>query len=162
MDEGKLWSLIRNVLSQGGAIQLARASMSGYEEYSARLDAAASDRVADFAKLSDARIAELELECSQWREELRIYRETENARIAELEQSVTVRDAEIARLETDLEVARIGARRYETARRMDPRMWADACKLHLFTSKPFDEIIDQLRPFMFPQDAARAGNGGEG
>ncbi len=71
-------------------------------------------------------------------------------------------DQEIARLETDLELARIGARRYETARRMSVPMWKDALKLNLSTGKPFDEIIDQLRPFMFPQDAARAGNGGEG
>ena len=34
---------------------------------------------------ADARIAELERECSQWRDELRIYRESEDARIAELE-----------------------------------------------------------------------------
>ena len=47
---------------------------------------------------ADARIAELERECSQWRDELRIYRETESKRIAELEQSVTVRDTEVARL----------------------------------------------------------------
>jgi hypothetical protein len=33
--------------------------------------------------------------------------------------------------------------------------------LNLFTGKHFDEIIDELRPFMFPQDAARAGNWGE-
>ena len=89
MDEGKLWSLIRNVLSQGGAIQLDRASMSGYEEYSARLDAAAAERVPDFTKLADARIAEMERDNeridAQWRDELRIYRETENARIAGLE-----------------------------------------------------------------------------
>ncbi len=65
MDEGKLWSLIRNVLSQGGAIQLDRASMSSYEEYSARLDAAAAERVADFTKLADARIAELESEVAR-------------------------------------------------------------------------------------------------
>ncbi len=88
MDEGKLWSLIRNVLTQGGAIQLDRASMSSYEEYSARLDAAAAERVADFTKLADARIAELEREIerldAQWRDELRIYRETEDVRIAEL------------------------------------------------------------------------------
>ena len=81
MDEGKLWSLIRNVLTQGGAIQLDRASMSSYEEYSARLDAAAAERVADFTKLADARIAELERDIerldAQWREELRIYRETD-------------------------------------------------------------------------------------
>ncbi len=76
-----------------------------------------------------------------------------DARIAELEQSV-------ARLETELELARVGALRYETARRMDPHRWGDAWKLSLFTGKHFDEIIDELRPFMFPQDAARAGNGG--
>lgn len=67
MDEGKLWSLIRSVLSQGGAIQLDRASMSSYEEYSARLDAAAAERVADFTKLADARIAGLEAEVSRLR-----------------------------------------------------------------------------------------------
>ena len=125
------------------------------------LSAQVRAKSAEIAARADARIAELERECQQWRDELRIYRETENKRIAELEQSVTVRDTEIARLEMDLELARIGARRYETARRMDPRMWADACKLNLFTGKHFDEIIDELRPFMFPQDAARAGNGGE-
>lgn len=118
----------------------------------------------EIAANADARIAELERDNeridAQWREELRIYREAENARIAELEQAVAIRDTEIARLETDLELARIGARRYETARRMDPRMWADACKLNLFTGKHFDEIIDELQPFMFPHDAARAGNGG--
>jgi len=61
---------------------------------------------ADSLERADEQIADLERECSQWRDELRIYRETEGERIAELEQSVTVRDAEIARLETDLELAR--------------------------------------------------------
>ena len=37
---------------------------------------------------ADARIAELERECAQWRDELRIYRETEDARIAELESAL--------------------------------------------------------------------------
>jgi len=45
---------------------------------------------------ADARIAELERECTQWRDELRIYRETESKRIAELE-------AEVARLRVDAE-----------------------------------------------------------
>lgn len=63
-------------------------------------------QAAEIAARADARIAELERECSQWRDELRIYRETENKRIAELERAVTVRDTEIARLETDLELAR--------------------------------------------------------
>ena len=80
-----------------------------------------------------------------------------DARIAELEQSVTVRDTEIARLETDLELARIGARRYEVARRMNVRQLIDARTMHMH-GKPFDEIMDELRPFMFPQEA-RAGNG---
>ena len=87
--------------------------------------------------------------------------ERADARIAELEQSVTVRDAEIARLETDLELARIGARRYETVRRMGAHQWGDAHSLNLLTGKPLDQIIDELRPFMFPQEA-RAGNGGDG
>ena len=63
------------------------------------------ERLKGIAASADARIAELERECAQWRLELRIYRETENKRIAELEQAVTVRDTEIARLETDLELA---------------------------------------------------------
>ena len=58
-------------------------------------------QAAEIAARADARIAELERESEQWRDELRIYRETENARIAELEQAVTVRDTEVVRLETD-------------------------------------------------------------
>jgi len=53
MDEGKLWSLIRNVLQQGAAMQLDSASIA-YETYSARLDFAASERVAEFMKLAAA------------------------------------------------------------------------------------------------------------
>lgn len=40
--------------------------------------------------------------------------------------------------------------RYETARRMNPRQWAAAWELNLKTGKPFDEIIDDMRPFMVP------------
>lgn len=80
-------------------------------------------------------------------------------RVAELESALTVRDTEIARLETDLELARIGARRYEVARRMNVQQWKDAFTLGIRTGKPFDEIIDELRPFYFP---ARASDGGEG
>lgn len=117
-----------------------------------------ANQAAEIGARADARIAELERECTQWREELRIYRETENKRIAELEQSVTVRDTEIARLETDLELALVGARRYEVARRMNVRQLIDARTMHMH-GKPFDEIMDELRPYMFPQEA-RAGNGG--
>lgn len=75
-----------------------------------------------------------------------------DARITELETAITVRDTEIARLETDLELALIGARRYETARRMAPNAWRNAWRLNLSSLKPFDQIIDELRPFMFPGD----------
>jgi hypothetical protein len=50
VDEGKLWSLIRNVLQQGVDIHLDHCGL-GYEKYSARLDAAAAERITDFAKL---------------------------------------------------------------------------------------------------------------
>lgn len=53
-------------------------------------------QVFDALGRADARIAELERECSQWRDELRIYRETEDARIAGLE-------AEVSRLRADAE-----------------------------------------------------------
>ncbi len=45
---------------------------------------------------------------------------------------------------------RIGFDRYETARRMNPRQWAEAWALNISTGKPFDEIIDNLKPFMTP------------
>lgn len=41
-----------------------------------------------------------------------------------------------------------GHERYETARRMSPHQWKDAWLLNRNTGKPFDEIIDDLRPFM--------------
>lgn len=56
----------------------------------------------------------------------------------------------IEQLERMLERASVGYKRYETARRMNPRQWADAWKLNTTTGKPFDEIIDDLRPFMVP------------
>ena len=40
--------------------------------------------------------------------------------------------------------------RYETARRMNPQQWAAAWELNIKTGKPFDEIIDNMRPFMVP------------
>ena len=46
------------------------------------------------------------------------------------------------------EALRTGHQRYETARRMNPRQWAAAWDLNLKTGKPFDEIIDDMRPFM--------------
>lgn len=45
IDEGKLWSFIRDVLGQGGAIwqDYQAGRYSGYEDYSARLDEAARE-----------------------------------------------------------------------------------------------------------------------
>ncbi len=42
---------------------------------------------------------------------------------------------------------RAGHDRYETARRMSPRQWADAWNLNISTGKGIDEIVDDLRPF---------------
>jgi hypothetical protein len=47
---------------------------------------------------------------------------------------------------------RLARDRYDTARRMNPRQWADAWKLNATTGKPFDEIIDNMRPFMVHND----------
>jgi hypothetical protein len=43
MDEGELWSWVRSVMSQGGTIHLDHQHKT-YEQYSARLDAAAAER----------------------------------------------------------------------------------------------------------------------
>lgn len=50
MDEGKLWSFFRSILSQGISIeQDAQAGRyKSYEELSARLDAAARERLDEF------------------------------------------------------------------------------------------------------------------
>lgn len=143
MDEGKLWSLIRNALSQGGAIQLDRASMSGYEEYSARLDAAASDRVAEFAKLAES--------------------------------AITVRDTEIARLQTDLELVRRDAGRLDTlsAHLADditicpPGKHGKGDGWLIFWQTGWDnygQLGEETHGATLREaiDAARAGNGGEG
>ena len=102
------------------------------------------------SKPFDTRIAELERECSQWREELRIYRETENKRIAELEQSVTVRDTEIARLETDLELARRDGERLD---------WFRTLTQHKLARIRAAFIPGRDGDVRATIDAARAGNG---
>ena len=110
----------------------------------------------EIAARADARIAELERECSQWRDELRIYRETENKRIAELEQAVTVRDTEVAGLETDLELARRDVERYRWLRdesgndHHTPWCAVGYSDPTWLTGEHLDAAID----------AARAGNGG--
>lgn len=60
-----------------------------------------------------------------------------------------------ARQREELERLRTGHQRYETARRMNPRQWAAAWKLNTTTGKPFDEIIDNMRPFMVPNEIAK-------
>lgn len=45
------------------------------------------------------------------------------------------------------------AERYEIARRMNPQQWKAAWALNLETGKPFDQIIDEMRPFMRPNAA---------
>ena len=117
-----------------------------------------SDIASELA-VRDARIAEMERDNeridAQWREELRIYRETENKRIAELEQAVTVRDTEIARLETDLELARREVKSLEE-------------HLHALVEVSDDSTIARARAVLNgddigeDEDTARAGNGGGG
>ena len=120
-------------------------------EDSARRACGVIQRMADQIVSADARIAELERECQQWRLELRIYRETENKRIAELEQSVTVRDTEIARLETYLELARRDAERLDWFRTLTPH------KLARIRAAFMPDSAGDVRATI---DAARAGNGG--
>lgn len=40
------------------------------------------------------------------------------------------------------------AERYRTARCMTPHQWSAAWELNQATGKPFDEIIDNMRPFV--------------
>lgn len=46
--------------------------------------------------------------------------------------------------EAELAELRLAEERYETARRMSPRQWAEAWELSTATGKPFDEIIDDM------------------
>jgi hypothetical protein len=45
---------------------------------------------------------------------------------------------------------RINHRRYETVRRMTAQQFAAACEINIRMGKPFDQIIDELRPFALP------------
>ncbi len=56
---GELWSLLRDVLSQGSAIgdDYRNGVYAGYESYSARLDAAARERADQLAAMLAAREA---------------------------------------------------------------------------------------------------------
>ena len=50
----------------------------------------------------------------------------------------------------ELAALRVGHERYETVRRMNAQQFKDAFTLSLRTGKPFDEIVDDLRPFVRP------------
>jgi hypothetical protein len=56
----------------------------------------------------------------------------------------------LAALYAEIERLQVGHDRYETARRMNPRQWADAWALSISTGKGFDGIVDDLRPFLQP------------
>ena len=90
---------------------------------------------------ADARIAELERECSQWRDELRIYRETENKRIAELESALLAERERICAAIKETDDA------------------ASACDYMLDSDDCIAVVRGELGPANY-EDAARAGNGG--
>lgn len=51
-------------------------------------------------------------------------------------------------LTEELTNLRIGFERYETVRRMNPELWTKSWLLSIETGKPFDQIIDELKPFI--------------
>lgn len=64
-------------------------------------------------------------------------------------------DAEQAQWAADLRAAarlietlKVGHDRYETVRRMNVQQFQDAFVLNRRTGKPFDEIVDDLKPFL--------------
>ena len=48
----------------------------------------------------------------------------------------------------EIRMLRKDAERYRTARCMTPHQWSAAWELNVVTGKPFDEIIDNMRPFV--------------
>ncbi len=48
----------------------------------------------------------------------------------------------------EIRMLRKDAERYRTARCMTPHQWSAAWELNVATGKPFDEIIDNMRPFV--------------
>lgn len=60
---------------------------------------------------------------------------------------------EVARLEAEVAALKLGNQRYETIRRLNPQAFLDAYVLNRRTGKAFDEIVDDLRPFVFPAGA---------
>lgn len=77
---------------------------------------------------------------------------------AERDEAIGQRDERARRaagLIDQVNALRKGHDRYETARRLSPAQWADVWKLNISTGKPFDEIIDDLRPFTSPPTRQR-------
>ena len=62
-----------------------------------------------------------------------------------LQPSSRDQECEACREEDEL---RKDAERYRTARCMTPHQWSAAWELNVATGKPFDEIIDNMRPFV--------------
>lgn len=82
--------------------------------------------------------------------------EVTDTRIAALESALAVRDTEIARLQTDLELVRRDADRYRWLRANATQRLA----VELF-GQPSPTYIDSRIDAALPYDAARAGNGGD-
>lgn len=55
--------------------------------------------------------------------------------------------SENARLRAELERAKVDAERYEEVRKWNAVTFANAYEVNLRTGKPFDEIVDHMRPF---------------
>ena len=64
----------------------------------------------------------------------------------------------IVELERKCNRFKIGHDRYETAKRMTPILWADVVSQSITTGKPFDDIIDDLRPFIFQKAIKNQGD----
>lgn len=62
--------------------------------------------------------------------------------------SVMVRKTTLSAAADELERLRISHDRYEIVRQMNPRQFAAAFEINLNLGKPFDQIIDELKPFM--------------
>lgn len=56
----------------------------------------------------------------------------------------------LAALYMEIDRLQAGHDRYELARRMNPQQWRDAWILNIRTGKTFDEIVDDMRPFLRP------------
>lgn len=114
-------------------------------EDSARRACGVIQRQADQIVSADARIAELERNIerldAQWREELRIYREADDARIAELESALLVERERICAAIKATDDA------------------ASACDYMLDSDDCIAVVRGELGPANY-EDAARAGNGG--